>query len=200
MKKALALLGFLVLATGPLSPEIFYPWTGTYIGALDAAGWPGLVFAPTGDSAFAFVLRVEREGEAAEGADLYYLVSEVGAHSPDGLYARMRFDLGLPLKLGRATPILMKPSPRRMALTIEWSRRDERTVIGRIVCPEGRPGHPGPLLSLGPQRRFRRPSRRPGPGPFARPGEPGLSHLDEPRGTRWLRPGRKPGPRLPARR
>jgi len=136
MKKTLFLLGLLVIATIPLSPEIFYPWTSTYIGALDAAGWPGLAFAPTGDSAFAFVLRVEREGEAAEGADLYYLVSEVGAHSPDGLYARMRFDLGLPLKLGRATPILMKPSPRRMALTIEWSRRDERTVIGRIICPE----------------------------------------------------------------
>ena len=29
----------------------------------------------------------------------------------------------------------MKPSPRRDALTFEWSRRDERIVIGRIVCP-----------------------------------------------------------------
>jgi len=136
MKKTLLFLGLLAAATIPLSPEIFYPWTGTYIGALDAAGWPGLVFAPNEDSAFAFVLRVEREGEAAEGADLYYLVSEVGAHSPDGLYARIRFDLGLPFKMGQATPILMKPSPRRLALTVEWSRRDEKTVIGRISCPE----------------------------------------------------------------
>jgi len=135
-KRSILALGLLLAATVALSGEIFYPWKDTFIGALDAAGWPGLVIAPAADAAFAFVLRVEREGEAAEGADLYYLVSQVGAHSPDGLYARMRFDLGLPFKLGRATPILMKPSPRRRALTIEWSRRDEKTVIGRIVFPE----------------------------------------------------------------
>jgi hypothetical protein len=135
-KRTLAVIGLLLTLTAPLAPEIFYPWKATFIGALDAAGWPGLVIAPTKDAAFAFVLRVEREGEAAEGADLFYLVAEVGAHSPDGLYARMRFDLGLPFKMGRATPVLMKPSPRREALTLEWSRRDERTVIGRIVPPE----------------------------------------------------------------
>ena len=136
-KRTVLVCGLLVALTLPISPEIFYPWKETYVGALDASGWPGLVIAPTADAAFAFVLRVEREGEAAEGGDFYYLVSEVGAHSPDGLYARMRFDLGLPFKMGRATPILMKPSPRRQALTLEWSRRDERTVIGRIVSPEG---------------------------------------------------------------
>jgi hypothetical protein len=135
-KKTILVLGLLVALTLPLSPEIFYPWKETYVGALDAAGWPGLVIAPAVDSAFAFVLRVEREGEAAEGADFYYLVSEVGSHSPDGLYARVRFDLGLPFKLGRSTPILMKPPPRGQALTIEWSRRDEKSVIGRIVYPE----------------------------------------------------------------
>lgn len=135
-KQTLAVIGLILALTAPLSPEIFYPWKATCIGALDASGWPGLVIAPAKMAAFAFVLRVEREGEAAEGADFFYLVSEVGAHSPDGLYARMRFDLGLPFKLGRATPVLMKPSPRREALTLEWSRRDERTVIGRIVPPE----------------------------------------------------------------
>ena len=136
-KKTFLVLGLLLAATVRLSPEIFYPWKDTYVGALDAAGWPGLVIAPAVDCAYAFLLRVEREGEAAEGADFYYLVSQVGPHSPDGLYARVRFDLGLPFKLGRDTPILMKPAPRRQALTVEWSRRDEKTVIGRIVCPEG---------------------------------------------------------------
>ncbi|HOW85438.1 MAG TPA: trehalase family glycosidase [Candidatus Aminicenantes bacterium] len=135
-KRTLAFIALLAALTAVLSAEVFYPWKSTFIGALDASGWPGLVIAPTKEAAFAFVLRVEREGEAAEGADLYYLVAEVGAHSPDGLYARMRFDLGLPFKMGRATPILMKPSPRRQALTLEWSRRDERTVIGRIIPPE----------------------------------------------------------------
>ncbi len=135
-KRALRILLLVLVAAAPLSPEIFYPWKDICIGALDAAGWPGLVIAAAPDQAFAFVLRVEREGEAAEGADLFYLVSEVGSHSPDGLYARIRFDLGLPFKMGRATPILMKPPPRRETLTLEWSRRDEKIVIGRIVSPE----------------------------------------------------------------
>ncbi|MCK7479953.1 MAG: hypothetical protein M0C28_23675, partial [Candidatus Moduliflexus flocculans] len=134
-RKPILLVVLLASLAGGLSPEIFYPWKDTFIGALDAPGWPGLVIAPTAECAYAFLLRVEREGETAEGMDLYYLVSEVGPHSPDGLYARTRFDLGLPFKMGRSTPILMKPAPRRQSLTIEWSRRDERTVIGRIVAP-----------------------------------------------------------------
>jgi Mannosylglycerate hydrolase MGH1-like glycoside hydrolase domain len=129
---AAALLAAAVLV---LSPEIFYPWKTTCIGSLDAAGWPGLVLAPSADCAYAFLIRVERDEETAEGADLYYLASEIGPQSPDGLFARVRYDLGLPFKLGTATPILMKPAPRRDALTFEWSRRDERIVIGRIVCP-----------------------------------------------------------------
>ena len=136
MVKRIALAAALLTASVLiLSPEIFYPWKDTYIGSLDAAGWPGLVLAPSAECAYAFLVRVERSEETAEGADLYFLASEVGPHSPDGLYALVRFDLGLPFKLGAATPILMKPAPRRDALTFEWSRRDERIVIGRIICP-----------------------------------------------------------------
>ena len=137
MKRALLAAALLAAAAAGLRPEIFYPWKAAFIGALDAAGWPGLVFAPDAGHAFAFLLRVERDGEAAEGADLYDLVSEVGPHSPDGLYARLRLDLGLPFRMGAATPVLMKPAPRRQALTFEWSRRDEGTVIGRVSVPEG---------------------------------------------------------------
>jgi hypothetical protein len=135
-KKSLLALALLAAVTLSLPGEVFYPWKQVCIGALDATGWPGIVIAPDAETAFAFVLRVERDGESAEAEDFYYLVSEVGPHSPDGLYARIRFDLGLPFKMGRATPVLMKPAPRKKALTVEWSRRDERTVIGRIVSPE----------------------------------------------------------------
>ncbi len=38
---------------------------------------------------------------------------------------------------GKDTPILIKPPPRKLTLTVEWSRRDETTVIGRILYPEG---------------------------------------------------------------
>lgn len=136
-KKIILVLVLLLVGTSDLAPEIFYPWKDTFVGSLDGAGWPGLVIAPDKDCAFAFLLRIEREGEAAEGADFYYLASQVGPHSPDGLYARVRYDLGLPFKMGEDTPILMKPSPRKQTLTVEWSRRDEKTVVGRILCPEG---------------------------------------------------------------
>ena len=135
-KKTLLVLSLLLIGTSSLTPEIFYPWKDTYIGSLDGPGWPGLVIAPAKDCAFAFLLRVERVGEVAEGGDFYYLVSQVGPHSPDGLYARVKFDLGLPFKMGKETPILMKPPPRKLTLTFEWSRRDETIVIGRILCPE----------------------------------------------------------------
>jgi hypothetical protein len=136
-KKTALVLGLLLIGTSFLAPEIFYPWKDTFVGSLDAPGWPGLVIAPTKDCAFAFLLRVDRAGEAAEGGDFYYLVSQVGPHSPDGLYTRIKFDLGLPFKMGKDTPILMKPPPRKLTLTVEWSRRDETIVIGRILYPGG---------------------------------------------------------------
>jgi hypothetical protein len=136
MKKrsALALLFLLMLAPCQRA-EIFYPWKGVYIGALHGPSWPGIVIVLNRDAAFAFVLKVEKGGQTAEGSDFFYLVSEVGPQSPDGQYARVRFDLGLPFKKGGDTPILLKPPPKKQVLTLEWSRRDETTVVGRILCP-----------------------------------------------------------------
>jgi len=118
-----------------LASEIYYPWKEVYIGALESSGWAGLVLVPSRESAFAFRLKVEKEGLMAESEDLFYLVSEVGPNSPDGLYARVKFDLSLPFKQGKDTPILIKPSSKSETLIIEWSRQDERTVIGRIQGP-----------------------------------------------------------------
>ena len=126
-----------VCASGlPLRSEIDYPWKEVYIGALDGMGWCGLVLAPQKDSAFALRFKIEKDGQVADGDDLFYLVSEVGPNSPDGLYARVKFDLGLPFKQKKDTPILIKPSPKNDALVLEWSRQDERTVIGRIRGPK----------------------------------------------------------------
>ncbi len=183
-RRASLVIALLVAGVLFLRPEIFYPWKETYIGALDAPGWAGLAIAPSGTCAYAFLLRVERNGETAEGADLYYLVSEVGPHSPDGLYARVRLDLGLPFRMGAATPILLKPPPRRQTLTLEWSRRDERTVIGRLVCPEDvritlvhySPWEAGSEYALLPDGQVRgRPGREGDPvylSWVSRPGEP----------------------------
>jgi hypothetical protein len=122
---------------GTTPGEIFYPWRDAYIGALDGSAWPGLVLVPNRESAFAFTLRVEKDGQTASSEDFFYLVSEVGPQAPDGQYARVRFDLGLPFGQKAETPILIKPAAKSRTLTVEWSRRDEETVVGRILAPSG---------------------------------------------------------------
>jgi len=131
----LILLILCLSSTAPLHGEIFYPWKDVYIGALEGKSWFGLVIAPSQNVVFAFSVKVQKETQTAEGYDLFYLVSEVGPHSPDGQYARIKADLGLPFKQANDTPILIKPPSRSNTLILEWSRRDEKTVIGRIQAP-----------------------------------------------------------------
>jgi hypothetical protein len=144
-KKAMAAGAFgIILAISIVGPvflraEINFPWKDTYIGSLDGKGWCGLVLAPQKDSAFAFRFKIEKDGRTADGDDFIYLVSEVGPNSPDGLYARVKFDLSLPILPAdqkRETPILIKPSKKSDTLVFEWSRQDERTVIGRLRGPK----------------------------------------------------------------
>ncbi len=117
--------------------EIQYPWKDVYIGALEAENWAGLLLVPDPESAFAFRIRAKKVDEEIEGIDHLFLISEVGPHSPDGQYARIKMDLGLPFGKGEDTPVLKKPSKRQTTLVMEWTRQSERTVIGRIFVPEG---------------------------------------------------------------
>jgi len=121
----------------PAPAEIYYPWKDVYMGALDAAAWPGIVIAPSRDCAYAFRLRIEKDGRIAEAGDFFYLVSEVGPNSPDGQYARMKYDLDLPFQKGIETPVRIKDSSVSAVLTLEWSRQDEKTIIGRVRGPAG---------------------------------------------------------------
>jgi hypothetical protein len=127
----------LLLAVSIVRAEINYPWKDVYIGALDAAQWAGMVLVPNRDTAYAFRVQVSKGESTAEGIDFLYLISEVGPHSPDGRYARIRFDVSLPFDQGNDTPILKKPSSKSDSMTLEWSRQDERTVIGRLIAPKG---------------------------------------------------------------
>lgn len=117
------------------SGEVYYPWKNTFIGALDPRAWPGIVVVPSPASGFAFAPKVYRQDKLAEFHDFFYLVSEVGPHSPDGLYASMKFDLRLPFKKRRETPIFLKPTLDDYVMLVEWSRRDEQTVVGRYRFP-----------------------------------------------------------------
>lgn len=119
-----------------LDAEIYYPWKDVYIGALEGRAWAGLAFAPQKENVFAFRLRIKRGNETADREDMFYLISEVGPHSPDGMYTRIKFDLSLPFGEEEETPILIKPSSRSDTMVLEWSRQDEKTVVGRIIAPE----------------------------------------------------------------
>ena len=135
---ALAAAALFLVSPGPAAMD--YPWKDVYIGALDGSSWSGLVLAAAKDSGFGFRFRIVKDGRTADGKDLFYMVSEVGPNAPDNSYARVRFDLGLPVlpaEKKSETPILVKPSARADTLTLEWSRQDERTVIGRVQGPKG---------------------------------------------------------------
>lgn len=119
----------------PLTGEIYYPWKNVFIGALDPKAWPGVMIVASQGSAFAFCPKVFRQDKSAEFHDFFYLVSEVGPHSPDGLYSSMKFDLHLPFKKGRETPVFLKPALPEYEMTVDWSRRDEQTVIGKYHFP-----------------------------------------------------------------
>ena len=129
-------LSFCLLIQG-LHAEIYYPWKDVYIGALEGKAWSGLVLAPHPEGVFAFRIKIQKENEIADGTDIFYLISEVGPHSPDGQYARIKLDLSLPFNRGNNTPILIKPPSKSDTFVLEWSRQDERTVIGRIKAPAG---------------------------------------------------------------
>lgn len=138
-EKEVFFIGFLLFVlwiTPLLRAEIFYPWKDVYIGAMEGKAWFGLVLAPSKDVVFAFSVKVQKENQTAEGDDLFFLISEVGPHSPDGQHARIKADLSLPFKQGNDTPILIKPAAKSDTMTMEWSRRDEKTVIGRIRAPK----------------------------------------------------------------
>ncbi|MDP2914878.1 MAG: trehalase family glycosidase [Candidatus Aminicenantes bacterium] len=122
-----------------LRAEIAYPWKDVFIGSLDGGAWCGLTLIPQKDSAFGLRVRIEKDGTIIDGTDLFYMVSEVGPNAADGRYARLKFDLGLPVLAANQkadTPILIKPSDKSDTLTFEWSRKDERSVIGRVRAPK----------------------------------------------------------------
>lgn len=114
---------------GPMSPQTMR----YHIGAFHAQSWSGLVFSPGPGEGFAFrFAAVLPDGRRADGMDLFWLVHRVGPHAPDGRYARISFDLGLPFGLERETPLVRK-SERTPSLILEWSRQGESALVGRVT-------------------------------------------------------------------
>ncbi|MCK7514341.1 MAG: hypothetical protein MZV70_66890 [Desulfobacterales bacterium] len=155
-KRPLFALSLLLAATLSLTGEIFYPWKDTFIGALDAAGWPGLVIAPTADAAFAFVLRVEREG--GRRGRRFLLPRLPGRRPFPG-----RALCPDALRPGSAVQTRPRDTHPDEALAAASGPHDRMVAPGREDghrpdrLPRRRPDHPPALFSLGSQGRVRAP-------------------------------------------
>jgi hypothetical protein len=93
------------------------------IEALDPDAWNGVVFlAKAYQQQISFGLRVgSRRGQFLDGEKIFHAVSEVGPHAPDASYCRVSW----------RHPAHFAP------ITLEWSRLDETTVVGRLTSTQG---------------------------------------------------------------
>jgi hypothetical protein len=94
------------------------PVSDIRVDAFDADAWNGIVFlAQSHGQPVTFGLRVgSRSGTYLDGSEIYPAVSEVGPHRPDGTYSRMSW----------------RHPPSEARITLEWSRADAITVVGRL--------------------------------------------------------------------
>ena len=92
------------------------------IGALDADAWNGIVFLPTAfhqQAPFAIRFGSQLSDDFTDGKAIFPMVREVGPAAPDGSYSRMSWT----------------HSGQNALITLEWSRLDKTTVVGRITTP-----------------------------------------------------------------
>ncbi|MGO8788651.1 MAG: MGH1-like glycoside hydrolase domain-containing protein [Terriglobia bacterium] len=93
------------------------------IESLDPDAWNGVVFmAKAYQQQISFGLRVgSHRGHLLDGEKIFGAVSEVGPHAPDASYCRVSW----------------RHPPLEAPVTLEWSRIDETTVVGRLNSAQG---------------------------------------------------------------
>ena len=93
------------------------------IESLDPDAWNGVVFmAKAYQQQISFALRVgSRGGDLLDGEKIFNAVSEVGPHAPDASYCRMSW----------------RHPAHEAPVTLEWSRINETTVVGRLNWGQG---------------------------------------------------------------
>jgi len=111
-----------ILAVPFLAPAQDVPQRDAFdrvsIGAFDPDAWNGIVFdAEAYGQRVPFAIRVgSKSNNFLDGARIFDAVSEVGPHAPGGSYARVSW----------------RHDPRAANVTLEWSKIDANTVVGRI--------------------------------------------------------------------
>lgn len=112
-----ALLAALPSAGGQTAPPHF---DSVKVDSLDAEAWNGVVFAAKAfGQPSSFALRFGSfSGNFVDGSAIFDSMHEVGPHAPNASYCRVSWQV-----LPRAAPV-----------TLEWSRINETTVVGRITA------------------------------------------------------------------
>ena len=103
-------------AATPVAPK----FDSIKIDSLDVDAWNGIVFVAHAfgqPSHFALRFGTASHGQFIDGASIYEAVREVGAHAPDASYSRIAWQV----------------APRASLVTLEWSRIDDSTVVGRMT-------------------------------------------------------------------
>src|SRR5438477_4356228 len=108
----------------PLSlvAQVAQDFSEVHIGAYDADAWNGIVFESKAyGQRVPFAIRIgSKTGTFLDGTRIFDAVSLVGPHAPDGSYSLLGW----------------RHRPRAATITLEWSRIDETTVVGRLKAPQ----------------------------------------------------------------
>jgi Trehalase len=114
---------FLLALLLPLSvvAQAAQDFSEIHIGAFDADAWNGIVFeSKAHGQPVPFAIRIGSKTDTfLDGSRIFDAVSLVGPHAPDGSYSLLGW----------------QHRPRAAAITLEWSRIDESTVVGRLKAP-----------------------------------------------------------------
>ena len=105
-----------------LAAQVAQDFSEVHIGAYDADAWNGIVFESKAyGQRVPFAIRIGSKTDTfLDGNRIFDAVSLVGPHAPDGSYSLLGW----------------RHRPRAATITLEWSRIDETTVVGRLKAPE----------------------------------------------------------------
>ncbi len=109
-------------------------WLGAFtFGALDPPYWHGIVIYQ-GGKLYGFRFAMVKKGKVADGYDTFYLVHRPGPIAPDGSFALISFDPGLPFGLKDKTPVI--PKRERPVFKITYGRF-RQGIVGLLRIPPG---------------------------------------------------------------
>ena len=119
--KRLSWLLALVFVPISLAAQMKPEFSAVQIGAFDPDAWNGIMFESKAyGQRIPFAIRFGSKMDTfADGDRIFDAVSLVGPHAPDGSYSLIGW----------------QNLPRAATITLEWSRINETTVVGRLTAP-----------------------------------------------------------------